>query len=71
MTEIIALNSKIRRDTMFKTIKLILLTKIALAGSVSPVPPGFAFGVATASYQVEGGWNASGEYYPFFQIHSS
>lgn len=56
---------------MFKTIKLILLTKIALAGSVSPVPPGFAFGVATASYQVEGGWNASGEYYPFFQIHSS
>lgn len=25
-------------------------------------PPDFKFGLATASFQIEGGWNASGEY---------
>lgn len=29
-------------------------------------PKGFKLGVATASYQIEGGWNADGQYFNFF-----
>lgn len=44
---------------MPKLIVFIIAIQIATNGAIK-VPIGFKFGVSTASYQVEGGWNASG-----------
>lgn len=41
---------------------LILYFCIETANCKIKRPDGFKFGVATASYQIEGGWNADGEF---------
>lgn len=43
---------------------LILLETVLLyfVDGYANIPAGFKFGAATAAYQVEGGWNASGKY---------
>ncbi|KAJ8970762.1 hypothetical protein NQ314_001032 [Rhamnusium bicolor] len=40
---------------------MMLLTKIVSIWGITQFPSGFKFGAATASYQVEGGWNESGK----------
>lgn len=40
---------------------LTIFLQIAICSSL-PFPTDFKFGLATASYQIEGGWNISGMY---------
>lgn len=40
---------------------LIILNYFLIVESFHKIPTGFKFGAATAAYQIEGGWNASGE----------
>ncbi|XP_052759201.1 lactase/phlorizin hydrolase-like [Galleria mellonella] len=42
-----------------KLVAVSVLLGVGLCSDVLTFPPGFMFGAATSSYQVEGGWNAS------------
>lgn len=52
-------------------ILVILKAVLLFAEGYTEIPAGFKFGASTAAYQIEGGWNASGEYLVTFIISMS
>lgn len=47
---------------MFKFLVITAISAISVSGSPYQFAADFQFGAASSAYQVEGGWNASGEF---------